>query len=87
MFVYKRLLIYTGAMKTEPGPSVAVERLMERFLAYLLQHPERFARSEVTCCLQTLWALALEDAEGCTSYRHVESLDAPVCQVSKPNLN
>jgi hypothetical protein len=37
--------------------------LMERFLALLLQYPERFVRSEVPCGLQDLWELALEDAQ------------------------
>lgn len=40
--------------------NLATSAFMERFLAYLLEHPERFARSEVPCSLQCLWELALE---------------------------
>ena len=40
--------------------NIAAEPLMERFLQYLLDHPERFARSQVPCCLQGLWEEALE---------------------------
>ncbi len=43
------------------GTSIATEMLMERFLQYLLAHPERFARSEVPCCLQALWEEALTE--------------------------
>jgi hypothetical protein len=40
------------------GTSLAKPTVMERFLALLLEHPERFARSEVPCALQGLWELA-----------------------------
>lgn len=41
--------------------------LVERFLSYLLAHPERFARSEVPCSLQDLWELALEESSASDS--------------------
>jgi len=41
--------------------NIATDSLMERFLHYLLEHPERFARSEIPCCLQALWEQALSD--------------------------
>lgn len=39
---------------------LAGQPLMERFLQYVMTHPERFARSEVPCCLQALWEEALD---------------------------
>lgn len=40
--------------------NIAADSLMERFLQYLLDHPERFARPQVPCCLQGLWEEAME---------------------------
>ena len=48
--------------------NLATDSLMERFLAYLLAHPERFARSEVPCCLQALWEEALEGEQADQPY-------------------
>ena len=39
---------------------IATGSPVERFLALLLEHPERFVRSQVPCCLQGLWEEALE---------------------------
>lgn len=47
-------------MKVRSGTAPAIDSLMEQFLTYLLQHPERFARSEVPCSVAALWELALE---------------------------
>jgi len=41
--------------------NIATDALMNRFVEYLLAHPERFVRSDVPCCLQDLWELALAD--------------------------
>jgi len=68
------------------GPELATDFLMERFLQFVLEHPERFVRSEVPCAIQALWELALEDATALTSPLGVEPT-APVCLVSKPNLH
>jgi hypothetical protein len=43
---------------------IAADAPVERFLALLLEHPERFDRSDVPCCLQGLWEDALEIAHG-----------------------
>ena len=48
--------------------NLATDSIMERFLAYLLAHPERFARSEVPCCLQGLWEEALDDMSGLAEF-------------------
>jgi len=41
--------------------NLAIGSPVNRFLAILLAHPERFQRSEVPCCLQALWEEALAD--------------------------
>jgi hypothetical protein len=65
---------------------LAQPAVMERFLALLLEHPERFVRSEVPCALQDLWELALEDQGRLVS---VSAQTIPVVHMhyrSLPNL-
>jgi len=40
--------------------NLAADAPVEQFLSYLLEHPERFERSEVPCSIQALWEEALE---------------------------
>jgi hypothetical protein len=35
---------------------------MKQLVKLLLEHPERFARSEVPCCLQGLWEQQMENS-------------------------
>lgn len=63
--------------------NIATDAPMERFLNYLLAHPERFARCEVPCCLQALWQEALEEqprpglSPQCTAPHHWEGMRVP----------
>jgi len=40
--------------------NLAIGSPVNRFLALLLAHPERFQRSEVPCCLQGIWEAEYE---------------------------
>lgn len=37
---------------------------MLKLVNLILADPEAFARSEVPCCLQSLWEMALDDRHG-----------------------
>jgi len=68
--------------------NLAIGSPVNRFLAYLMAHPERFQRSEVPCCLQALWEDALEGrldpSPLCTA--HVGDRESPApSTTSRPN--
>jgi len=61
--------------------NLATDALMNRFLQYLLAHPERFERSEVPCSIQALWEEALESrldpSPLCTAHARDRESPAP----------
>ena len=67
------------------GTTVAGDALMERFLQYVLAHPERFQRSEVPCCIASLWEEALDG--GTFSFPRAESRFELLSAVSRPSLS
>jgi hypothetical protein len=66
------------------GTSVATDASMERFLQYVLAHPERFERSEVPCAIADLWQDALDGVQ--FSFPRVEAHFELHSAVSKPSL-
>lgn len=56
--------------------NLAIGSPVNRFLALLLAHPERFSRSEVPCCLQALWEEAF-DAHNCGHSSFEDHLRTP----------